>query len=96
MSQSKSRNKKKRSSRRTSGSSKSPATFEFLFGWQNYKWVLMGLGLILLGMILMLGGEQSSPDVWEPEKIYSFTRITLAPALILAGLAFQIVAIFKK
>ena len=95
MSQSKSRKKKKRISKRSSKSSQS-AEFEFLFGWKNYKWVLMGLGLILLGMILMLGGAQSSPDVWEPEKIYSFTRITLAPALILAGLVFQIVAIFKK
>lgn len=71
-------------------------TFQLLFSKKNYMWVLIGLGFMLLGFLLMMGGEQSSPDVWEPEEIYSFRRITLAPFLILAGLAIQIYAIFKK
>jgi hypothetical protein len=71
-------------------------TFQLLFTKKNYMWVLIGLGFMFLGFLLMLGGEQSSPEVWEPEKIYSFRRITLAPFLILVGLGIQIYAIFKK
>lgn len=63
---------------------------------QNY--MLMGAGavLILIGLLLMSGGQMPSPDVWDDNIIYSFRRITLAPIVILAGLALEIVAIFKK
>jgi hypothetical protein len=71
-------------------------SIEMLFRKKNYLWVGIGLAFLLIGFLLMLGGEQSSPDVWEPEKIYSFRRITLAPFLILVGLGIQIYAIFKK
>jgi hypothetical protein len=82
--------------RRKSPSSTDGASFQLLFQKKNYSWVFIGLGFILLGFLLMLGGEQSSPEVWESEKIYSFRRITLAPFLILVGLGIQIYAIFKK
>lgn len=67
-----------------------------LFKKQNY--MLMGGGVILiaLGFLLMGGGSMPSPDVWDENLIYSFRRITLAPVVILAGLALEIVAIFKK
>lgn len=67
-----------------------------LFNKQNYYIMGAGLLLIALGMILMAGGDMPSPDVWEPERIYSFRRITLAPIVILAGLGLEIYAIFKK
>lgn len=69
---------------------------EMLFGKQNYMWMAIGAGLIALGLALMAGGHMPSPDVWEPERIYSFRRITLAPIVILAGLIVEIYAIFKK
>ncbi len=69
---------------------------EMLFGKQNYIWMAIGVGLIALGLALMAGGHMPSPDVWEPERIYSFRRITLAPIVILAGLIVEIYAIFKK
>lgn len=87
---------KPKAARRKSTSSSDDTSFELLFSKQNYTWVFIGLGFMLLGFLLMLGGEQSSPDVWEPEKIYSFRRITLAPFFILLGLGIQIYAIFKK
>jgi len=37
-----------------------------------------------------------SPDVWEPQRIYSFRRTVLAPIFILAGLGTEIYAIFKR
>ena len=87
--------KRKKSSSTEGGSSKG-AEFELLFKRKNYTYVLIGLGFIILGMVLMIGGGQESPDSWNPDEIYSFTRITLAPFLILVGLVLQIIAIFKK
>lgn len=56
----------------------------------------IGLGLILLGLILMLGGHMPSPEVWEPERIYSGQRTVLAPILIIGGLVVEIYAIFRE
>lgn len=69
---------------------------DMLFKKQNYKWMFAGIGLILLGFLLMSGGHMPDANTWDPDIIYSFRRITLAPLIILTGLAFQIVAIFKK
>lgn len=67
-----------------------------LFKRDNYMWMLGGVGLIALGLFLMSGGKMPDENTWDPDLIYSFRRITLAPIVILAGLAFQVVAIFKK
>lgn len=65
------------------------------FGKMNYILVLAGVLLIALGMILMIGGGSSDPDVFN-EKMFDFQHITLAPILILLGFVVEIVAIFKK
>lgn len=74
---------------------KRPAA-EFVFGKATAVWMGIGIALMLLGMALMAGGQMPSPDVWEPELIYSFRRITLAPIVILTGLGVITYAIFKK
>lgn len=71
-------------------------TFPLLFKKENYTFMAIGVGLIALGMILMLGGSMKDPNQWDENVIYSFRRITLAPIIILAGLATEIYAIFKK
>ena len=68
---------------------------EFVFGRENYIWMAAGFALVLLGMLLMLGGEMPSADVWDDNIIYSFRRTVLAPIMILAGLIVEIFAIFK-
>ena len=68
---------------------------ELIFGKENFWWMALGVGLIVLGMVLMTGGEQPSPEVWDDNIIYSFRRITLAPILILAGVVVEVIAIFK-
>ena len=65
------------------------------FAKTNYILVLVGVLLVALGMVLMIGGGSSDPDVFN-EKMFSFQRITLAPILILAGFVVEIVAIFWK
>jgi hypothetical protein len=67
-----------------------------LFGKENYRWMLLGMALILLGLLLMIGGKSKDPNVFNTSEIYSFRRITLAPILILGGLVLEIVGIFKK
>ena len=67
-----------------------------LFGKENYRWMLIGVIAILLGLMLMIGGKSKDPNVFDPSQVYSFRRITVAPILILIGLALEIVAIFKK
>ena len=81
----------------TATASKAPAPkASMLFKKKNYVWSLAGMGLIALGFLLMAGGKMPDVNTWDPDLIYSPMRITLAPIVILVGLAFQIVAIFKK
>jgi hypothetical protein len=67
-----------------------------LFGKENYKWMLIGIVLIALGLFLMGGGKSKDPNVFDPKEVYSFTRITVAPILILGGFVIEIFAIFRK
>jgi hypothetical protein len=67
-----------------------------LFGKENYRLMLVGIVLIALGLILMAGGKSKDPNVFNPKEIYSFTRITLAPILILGGFVIEIFAIFRN
>ena len=67
----------------------------FAFAKENYKLVLIGLGIIIFGFILMAGGGSDDPNVFD-ESIFSFTRITLAPIVVLAGFGFEIYAIMHK
>jgi hypothetical protein len=74
---------------------KSSATSDFAFGKENYKLLLIGLVLILVGFLLMIGGGSDDPNVFS-DKIFNFRRLTLAPILVLAGYVVEIFAIMKK
>jgi len=67
-----------------------------IFSKQNYIWMLAGLALIAIGMFLMAGGKSENPAVFDTKEVYSTTRITVAPLLILAGLVVEVFAIFRK
>ena len=67
-----------------------------IFTKENYKWMLLGIVVMAIGMLLMAGGKNTDPNVFDKSKVYSATRITIAPILILAGLVIEIFAIFKK
>jgi len=67
----------------------------FVFGKENYKFLFIGLALIVLGFILMIGGGSDSPDVFN-DNIFNFRRLTIAPILILAGFGVEIYAIMKR
>jgi hypothetical protein len=67
-----------------------------LFGKENYMLMLAGLLILGLGFFLMAGGKSSDPKVFDPKEVYSTTRITVAPILIVLGLIIEVVAIMKK
>ena len=67
-----------------------------LFGKENYMWMLIGLGVIALGFFLMSGGRSSDPKLFNKDEVYSTTRITIAPLLIIAGFIIEIFAIMRK
>ncbi len=68
---------------------------EFLFDKVNYKFLLIGIGVIALGFILMSGGGSDDPKVFN-EAVFNFRRIRLAPTLVLLGFGITIYAILKK
>lgn len=76
--------------------SSNSTTGDLLFTKENYKWMAIGAGLILLGMLLMIGGRMPDPNTWDPDIIYSKRITVLAPFCILAGLGIEIYAIFKR
>ena len=67
-----------------------------IFSKDNYRWMLIGVVVIAIGMFLMSGGASKDPTVFNKDEVYSFRRITLAPLLIMAGLVIEIYAIFKR
>ena len=67
----------------------------FAFGRENYRLLLIGLALIVMGFLLMIGGGSDDPNEFS-YGIFNFRRMTLAPLLILAGYAIEIYAIMKK
>ncbi len=67
----------------------------FAFARQNYRLLIIGIVLIVLGLLLMIGGGSDDPDVFS-YKLFNFRRLTLAPILILAGFIVEVVAIMKR
>ena len=79
----------------TSEKQKSSSASDFAFGKENYKLLLIGLALILVGFLIMIGGGSKDPNVFS-EDIFNFRRLTIAPILVLAGYVVEIFAIMKR
>ncbi len=62
---------------------------------KNYKLLLIGFGIILLGFLLMVGGDKATAEEFN-YNIFSWRRITLAPIVLVAGFVFEIYAILKR
>jgi hypothetical protein len=67
-----------------------------LFERENYLWMIAGVVVMAIGFLLMAGGKSPDPNVFNDNEVYGFRRITLAPIVILAGLAIEIFALFRK
>ena len=69
---------------------------EFPFEKINYRLLIIGLGILIVGYLLMAGGGSENPNEFNGEELYSARRITVAPLLVLGGYGFIIYAIMKK
>ena len=76
---------------------KSPTPQEnTLFTKDNYKWMLIGLVVVIIGLFLMVGGKSPDPNVFLEDEIYGFRRTALAPIFIVGGLVIEVYAIMKR
>jgi uncharacterized membrane-anchored protein len=67
-----------------------------LFTKENHKWMIISGAIMVLGLIVMIGGKSSDPTKFNYDEVYSLLRITIAPLLILGGLATFVYAILRK
>ena len=68
---------------------------EMVFSWTNYKFMLLGVLLLVVGFVLMAGGGSDDPNAFN-EAIFSWRRIVLAPIVVLLGFGVVGYSIFKK
>jgi uncharacterized membrane protein len=63
-----------------------PQPAKLLFGKMNYRLMIIGVLLIILGCAMMAGKED----------IFSFTKITLGPIIAMIGFVMQVFAIMYR
>lgn len=68
----------------------------FGFNPKNYKFLIIGLIINILGFALMIGGGSEDPTKFNADELFSPIRITLAPFLIILGYVVIFYAIMKK
>ena len=71
------------------------------FTKDNYRWMLIGLCIIILGFILMAGRTDelfNNGDIFRGGDVsFSTTvKITIAPIVVLIGFIVEVFAIFKN
>jgi uncharacterized membrane protein len=68
----------------------------FAFAKENYRILIIGVVLVVVGYMLMVGGGSDNPNEFHPEELFSFRRITLSPIVILLGFVVVLFGIMKK
>ncbi|MFO7880630.1 MAG: DUF3098 domain-containing protein [Bacteroidota bacterium] len=66
----------------------------FALDKSNYILMAIGFAIIIIGFILMSGGRNNDPNVFN-EAMFSTRRLTIAPITILIGFIVEFYAIFK-
>ena len=73
----------------------SKETNDFLFLKENYIWLIVSIAFVIVGFILMSGGGASNPSEFS-EALFSTSRLTVAPIIVLVGLGLGFFSIMKK
>lgn len=68
----------------------------FAFGKENYRILIVGVIIVVIGYMLMVGGGSDDPNQFHADEIFSFRRITLSPIVILTGFGVVLFGIMKK
>ena len=72
------------------------SNFDFPVKKDNLRIILIGLAINIIGYILMIGGGSDNPNEFKEAELFSDMRITVAPIVIVAGIALIIYGIMKK
>lgn len=67
----------------------------FVFSKLNYRLLIIGLVVLLIGFLLMAGGGSDDPTKFDP-GIFSFRRVTFGPVIVLIGFVIEGVAIMYR
>ncbi len=65
-------------------------------GKENYKFIILGCIIVVLGFILMSGGGTDNPNEFNEEELFSFRRITLAPFFVILGYVIVLYGVMKR
>ncbi len=68
----------------------------FAFGKENYRILMIGVVIVIIGYLLMIGGGSDDPTKFNADEIFSTRRITIAPIVILTGFVVVLYGIMKK
>ena len=68
----------------------------FTLSKENYKFIIIGCAVVILGYVLMSGGGTEDPTVFNGEELFSFRRITLAPFLVMSGYGIVLFGVLKR
>lgn len=71
-------------------------TDDMPFTGTNYKLLLIGLAIVVVGYVLMSGGGNGDPNAFDAAELFSDRRITVAPIVVIAGYIFITYAILKR
>ncbi|MGV6862335.1 MAG: DUF3098 domain-containing protein [Putridiphycobacter sp.] len=69
---------------------------KFVFGKDNYLYIIGGIVITIIGFLLMMGGGSEDPNVFNEDELFSTGRITIAPFLVILGYVVVIFGIMKK
>lgn len=92
---------KKKEHDKSAAGTDSRGSHHMAFTSDNYRWMLIGLGVIILGFILMAG---KTDDLFDNGEIFrggdvSFStkmKVTVAPIVVLLGFCVEVYAILKS
>ena len=68
----------------------------FAFGKENYRILIIGVVIVVVGYLLMIGGGSDDPNQFNADEIFSTRRVTIAPVTILVGFMVVLAGIMKK
>ncbi len=68
---------------------------KFAIPRENVLYLIVGLVLMVVGYLLLLGGGADSPDVFS-YALFSFSRMYVAPLLILLGFVVELAVLLCR
>lgn len=66
-----------------------------VLGKINYILLAVGFAILIIGYVLLSGGKAPNPKVFSTE-LFTTTRVTIAPILIILGFTIDIIALIIK